>query len=126
VKDKLRLISLIIGIVVAIVSAILIVVDGVAIIFTYASLVFVVASIGVKNKKILGVYWLVFVVANLTFGWRAYTDKNEHTSNIQATPLNHKLFLSCSNKMFGGVNSQQTELTADQKNVFDKCMRQEK
>jgi len=115
VKDKLRLISLIIGIVVAIVSAILIAVDGVAIIFTYVSLVFVIASIGVKNKKIQRVYWLVFVVANLTFGWRAYTDKNEYTSNIQATPLNHKLFLSCSNKMFGGVSSQQTEFTAEQK-----------
>jgi len=124
VKNKLRLISLIIGIAVAGISTLLIVVDGVAIIFTYASLVFVIASIGLKNKRVQVVYWLVFVIANATFGWRAYTDKSEYTSNTKTTPLNHKLFVSCSNKMFGGVNSQQTEITTEQKKMFEICMSQ--
>jgi energy-coupling factor transporter transmembrane protein EcfT len=122
VKNKLRLILLIIGIVITGVSALLIVVDGVAIIFTYASLVFVIASIGLKSKKVLVVYWLVFVVSNLTFGWRAYTDNNLHGSNTQASLSNNKLFVSCSNKMFGGVSSQQTELTVEQKKLFKICM----
>ena len=90
-KNKLRFILLTIGVVVAGVSALLIIADGVAIIFTYASLVFVVASIGLKSKKLQAVYWLVFVVANLTFGWRAYTDLNKNTSNIQTFPLNNKV-----------------------------------
>jgi len=123
VTHKLRLILLIIGTSIVIVSAILIVVDGIAIIFTYASLIFVITSIGVKNKKILGVYCLVFIIANLIFGWRIYTDKQ--VSNNQVTPLNHTLFLSCSNKMFQGVSSRQAELTIEQKNLFDQCMKQE-
>jgi len=124
VKNKLRLISLIVGIIVAGSSTLLMVVDGVAIIFTYVSLVFVIASIGLKSRKVQGVYWLVFVVANMTFGWRAFTDINKYDSNIQATPLNQKLFVSCSNKMFEGVGSQQTELTEEQKVILEICMSQ--
>lgn len=125
-KNKLRLISLIIGAIVAGVSALLIVIDGVAIIFTYASLLFIMASIGLKCRKIQTVYWLLFVLANLIFGWRAYTDNHEHTPSIQATPFNNKLFVSCSNKLFVGVTKQQAGLTKEQKKSFEACMQQER
>lgn len=129
-KNKLRLISLIIGIVVAGASALLIIVDGAAIIITYASLVFAIVSIGLKSKRVQVVYWVVFVVANLIFGWRAYTgqsehaDQRKHISSTKATPINNNLFVPCSNRMFEGVSSQQTELTADQKKIFEVCMSQ--
>jgi len=69
-KSKLQLASGILAIILVVISTITMVVDGVAIIFTYVSLLFALLSIAVKNRQILQIYGVLFVLAHVVLMWR--------------------------------------------------------
>ena len=93
------------GIVVAALSALLIIVDGVAIMFTYASLVLALFSVGLKNRRILKIYGVVFVIAHVILGWRIYSDTNNNDYYSSGSLPNFDCFERCSNRLRQGRES---------------------
>jgi len=121
-KSKLQLAFGILAIILVIISTVAMVVDGVAIILTYVSLLFALFSIAAKNRRILQIYGVLFVLAHVVLMWRIDGDTTQVNATSSSVPVDAAQFGACSNQMFAMLEEGQVDLTPSQREMFKRCM----
>jgi len=121
-KSKLQLAFGILAIILVIISIVAMVVDGVAIILTYVSLLFALFSIAAKNRRILQLYGVLFVLAHVVLMWSIDSDASQVSTTSSAVPVDLAQFEACSNQMFATMKPGKTDLTPSQNEMFKRCM----